>query len=280
MSAFTNLAILAAAFGGTYYAVEWRPAQERKKKKAKAKKKKVCPPGTTLDSATGECVGLGDPSAEHCVTQGGAIEVRTSTDGGQYGVCVFPDGREVEAWAYMRGEAQPEFPAAPEPPLPGPQPMIKPPPQPGEIMLPKDHEVPALADQLDGVPTVIIAPIAMKSVFTQKVLPMAIDLAGDYKNLQFVELPMADLMGEGDSNVVLLEAGIRYNGEQEGTSMFLADEPPSARDQLATNQESIEPTFDAIDINTADMETTINQVVAVLEKLSQRVLELKGTTQA
>ena len=113
-----------------------------------------------------------------------------------------------------------------------------------------------------------------------KVLPMAIDLAADYKNLQFVELPIADMMGEGDSNVVLLEAGIRYNGEQEGTSMFLADEPPSAREQLVANQEGIEPTFEAIDINTSDMETTINQVVAVLEGLSQRVLELQETTQA
>ncbi len=43
MSALTNLALVAAAVGGTYYVLEYRPRQERKRKAA-AKKKVVLPP--------------------------------------------------------------------------------------------------------------------------------------------------------------------------------------------------------------------------------------------
>ena len=32
------------------------------------------------------------------------MEIRTTTDGGQYGVCVFADGSECDEWKYFRGE--------------------------------------------------------------------------------------------------------------------------------------------------------------------------------
>lgn len=41
-----------------------------------------------------------NPSAVYCVEQGYEYEVRTHPDGGQYGVCVFPDGTECDAWQY------------------------------------------------------------------------------------------------------------------------------------------------------------------------------------
>lgn len=45
-----------------------------------------------------------------CGVRGGVLEIRTDEQGRKYGVCVFPDGREVEQWAFYRGEAEPAFP--------------------------------------------------------------------------------------------------------------------------------------------------------------------------
>ena len=39
-----------------------------------------------------------DPSAVYCTEQGYEFEVRTNPDGGQYGVCIFPDSSECDAW--------------------------------------------------------------------------------------------------------------------------------------------------------------------------------------
>jgi hypothetical protein len=41
------------------------------------------------------------------VEQGNRLEIRTATDGSQSGVCIFPDGRECDEWAYFRGECGP-----------------------------------------------------------------------------------------------------------------------------------------------------------------------------
>lgn len=47
-------------------------------------------------------VGLANPAATNCVRQGGRSEIRKNAAGGQYGVCVFFDGRECEEWALFR----------------------------------------------------------------------------------------------------------------------------------------------------------------------------------
>jgi putative hemolysin len=62
-----------------------------------------------------------NPAAVYCAEQGGVNVNRTDEQGGQYGVCVFPDGSECDQWAYFRGECQPGEPgSAPSPvPLPG-----------------------------------------------------------------------------------------------------------------------------------------------------------------
>jgi uncharacterized protein len=49
-------------------------------------------------------VGLPNPASEHCVDQGGQLDIREDTRGDQYGVCVFDDGSECDEWAYYRGE--------------------------------------------------------------------------------------------------------------------------------------------------------------------------------
>jgi putative hemolysin len=43
-----------------------------------------------------------NPAAEFCVKCGYKLQIRTDPQGGQYGVCVFPDGSECHEWAYYR----------------------------------------------------------------------------------------------------------------------------------------------------------------------------------
>jgi len=56
--------------------------------------------------------GLANPAAVYCEEQGYTLEIRTDADGGQYGVCIFPDGSECEEWAFYRGECSPASEAA------------------------------------------------------------------------------------------------------------------------------------------------------------------------
>jgi putative hemolysin len=58
---------------------------------------------------------IANPASVHCVEQGYRLEIRTDAAGGQYGVCLFPDGTECEEWAYFRGECAPGGEAAPTP---------------------------------------------------------------------------------------------------------------------------------------------------------------------
>ena len=43
-----------------------------------------------------------NPAAQFCVQCGYRSEIRTDPQGGQYGVCVFPDGSECDEWDYFR----------------------------------------------------------------------------------------------------------------------------------------------------------------------------------
>lgn len=51
--------------------------------------------------------GMPNPASVYCEEQGGRLEIRTDDDGGEYGVCIFPDGSECEEWAYFRNECMP-----------------------------------------------------------------------------------------------------------------------------------------------------------------------------
>jgi putative hemolysin len=61
-----------------------------------------------------------NPASTFCMENGGREETRKDASGGEYGVCVFPDGSECDSWAFFRGECRPgESASAPEP-APGP----------------------------------------------------------------------------------------------------------------------------------------------------------------
>ena len=53
-------------------------------------------PGTT-ESPTQ----LANPAATFCVESGNRYEIRDG-EGGQTGICILPDGKEVDAWEYFR----------------------------------------------------------------------------------------------------------------------------------------------------------------------------------
>ena len=59
------------------------------------------PAGTTPEA------GLPNPASVFCEEHGGRLDLRTGTDGGVAGICIFPDGSECDEWAYFRGECKP-----------------------------------------------------------------------------------------------------------------------------------------------------------------------------
>jgi putative hemolysin len=60
---------------------------------------------------TGGSADMPNPASVYCEEQGGTVEIRTDADGGQVGVCIFPDGSECDEWAFFRGECAPgDFP--------------------------------------------------------------------------------------------------------------------------------------------------------------------------
>jgi hypothetical protein len=50
---------------------------------------------------------MANPASVYCTQQGNKLEIRTAADGSQNGVCVFPDGKTCDEWAYFRGECGP-----------------------------------------------------------------------------------------------------------------------------------------------------------------------------
>jgi putative hemolysin len=59
------------------------------------------------EASDSDAVGLANPAAVFCVEQGGRSEIRTADDGSQTGMCILPDGTEVDDWDYYR-EHHPE----------------------------------------------------------------------------------------------------------------------------------------------------------------------------
>ena len=60
-----------------------------------------------------------NPASVHCLETGNVLDIRTSADGSQHGVCVFPDGSECDEWAYFRAECSPATPAPEVTPMVG-----------------------------------------------------------------------------------------------------------------------------------------------------------------
>jgi putative hemolysin len=47
-------------------------------------------------------IGMPNPASKYCIDIGGRSESRTAADGGQFRVCILPDGRTVEEWDLFR----------------------------------------------------------------------------------------------------------------------------------------------------------------------------------
>jgi len=44
---------------------------------------------------------IANPASVYCIQQGGKLEI-VETEKGQIGICVLPDGRRIEEWAFYR----------------------------------------------------------------------------------------------------------------------------------------------------------------------------------
>jgi putative hemolysin len=66
----------------------------------------VQPTPQPTDANTPGTPNMPNPASAYCEQQGYKLEIRTS-DGSQSGVCIFPDGRECDEWAYYRKECAP-----------------------------------------------------------------------------------------------------------------------------------------------------------------------------
>ena len=47
---------------------------------------------------------LANPASQHCIHKGGKFFIEKHKNGGDYGICLFEDGRMCEEWALYRGE--------------------------------------------------------------------------------------------------------------------------------------------------------------------------------
>lgn len=52
-------------------------------------------------------INIANPASVFCEDNGGVLEIRKDSDGGEVGFCVFPNGSECEEWLYMNGECTP-----------------------------------------------------------------------------------------------------------------------------------------------------------------------------
>lgn len=50
-------------------------------------------------------IGMPNPASAHCVKVGGLLQIK-ETPNGQVGICVLPDGSQVEEWELFRRDNQ------------------------------------------------------------------------------------------------------------------------------------------------------------------------------
>ncbi|MCX6764082.1 MAG: DUF333 domain-containing protein [Candidatus Moranbacteria bacterium] len=64
-------------------------------------------PAKNAQQAENKNIGIANPASVYCEQNGGKLEIQTASDGGQNGICKFPDGSQCDEWAYYRGECKP-----------------------------------------------------------------------------------------------------------------------------------------------------------------------------
>jgi putative hemolysin len=60
--------------------------------------------GFIPQAVSSENIQIANPASVYCVQSGYTLEIRASAGGGEYGICIFPDGSECEEWAFFRNE--------------------------------------------------------------------------------------------------------------------------------------------------------------------------------
>jgi uncharacterized protein len=63
-----------------------------------------CKTNVTASNTTAAPAGMANPASVNCGKIGGSTEIRKNADGGEYGMCAFPNGTSCEEWALYRGE--------------------------------------------------------------------------------------------------------------------------------------------------------------------------------
>jgi putative hemolysin len=74
----------------------------------------ACLSGQAATGQTEQKAGLPNPAAVNCTKKGGKLQIRKDSRGGEYEVCIFPNGRECEDWAFLRGQCSPDQSADPQ----------------------------------------------------------------------------------------------------------------------------------------------------------------------
>ena len=65
--------------------------------------------GVTEPAVPANKAGLANPASTFCTKNGYKLEIRSNSDGSQYGVCVFTDGKECDEWKFYRKECGTEY---------------------------------------------------------------------------------------------------------------------------------------------------------------------------
>jgi len=47
---------------------------------------------------------VANPASTYCAENKGELEIKEDEDGGQYGICIFENGKECEEWAFFKGD--------------------------------------------------------------------------------------------------------------------------------------------------------------------------------
>lgn len=65
--------------------------------------------GVTEPAVPANKAELANPASTFCTSNGYKLEIKSNSDGSQYGTCVFTDGKECEEWAFYRKECGMEY---------------------------------------------------------------------------------------------------------------------------------------------------------------------------
>jgi putative hemolysin len=70
--------------------------------------KNITPTVPTLEATQSGQNQIANPASKNCIEKGGKLEIRKDAEGGEYGACIFPNGKECEEWALLRGKCSPD----------------------------------------------------------------------------------------------------------------------------------------------------------------------------